>query len=267
MNSIELYQKQLAKALRNSDIESYEGYDDDYEELDDLENFRFARRGFSRRGRFGMPLIRRAKGYSGRLPGNVPASAFVAQYDFKLRYSHRGAVQKIDDTLPVPLFMPLHEISNYNGIEMPSGVVITSIEDNDKYEITYHKDGYDDAKIIIEGLTSSWGVLQRGILSGEEFDITKVRLSVESGQETKFFSTYLKLFGRSSLGKTFLNDSVPFLSQKSPLQYDKTILDVDVKLHVQKDTGLIYGMPSALITDDVNKTITFSLFISGMARK
>jgi len=265
MNSIELYQKQLAKALKNSDIESYEGYDDDYEELDDLENYRF-RRGFSRRG-FGMPLIKRAsKGYSGRLPGNMPASSFVAQYDFKVYYIDKGNVNPINDTLPVPLFMPLHEISNYNGIEMPSGVVVTEVDKSDKYTIYYRREGQDEASLIIEGLTGPWGVLQQGVLSLEEFDITKVRLSVESGQESKFFSTYLKLFGRSSLGKTFLNDSVPFLSQKSPLQYDKTILDVDVKLHVQKDTGLIYGMP-APASMDLYKPITFSLFISGLARK
>jgi hypothetical protein len=59
---------------------------------------------------------------------------------------------------------------------------------------------------------------------------------------------------------------VPFLSQKSPLQYDKTILDIDVKVTIQKDNGLIYGMPSPKDIP-LNTAITFSLFISKLARK
>lgn len=256
MNSIELYKKQLAKALLNKNVESYE---DNYDG-EDYENLRM-------RGGFGLPQFKQAKNRPTiGLPGNAPANSFVAQYDFKVYYSTVGTTAPITDTLPVPLFMPLHEISLYNGIDLPSGISISAISTKDKYELTYSKTGKDSAIVIIEGLTSSWGVLQRGIISLEEYDLNKIRLSVGSGYEQHFFTTYLKLFGRTSLGKTYQNDSVPFISQQSPLQYDKTKLDLDVKLHIQKDSGLIYGMPSPE-TIGVNTPITFSVFISGLARK
>lgn len=254
MNSIELYKKQLAKALLTKNVESYEDI-----EGEDYENLRM-------RGGFGLPQFKQAqRRTTGGLPGNVSANSFVAQYDFKVYYSTIGA-NPITDTLPVPLFMPLHEISLYNGIDLPSGISITGISVKDKYELSYSKTDKDNASVTIEGLTSSWGVLQRGIVSLEEYDLNKIRLSVGSGHEQHFFTTFLKLFGRTSLGKTYQNDSVPFISQQSPLQYDKTKLDLDVKLHIQKDSGLIYGMPSPA-TIGANAPITFSVFISGIARK
>jgi hypothetical protein len=161
--------------------------------------------------------------------------------------------------------MPIHEVSLYNGIDMPSGVTITYVGAFNIYKIAYAK-GEDQAEVTITGLTGSWGVLMKGILTGEEYELTKIRLTAPSGYEDKFFSTYIKLFGRTSLGKTYLNDTVPFLSQKSPLQYDKTILDIDVRATIQKDNGLIYGMPApSILSKDI--PITFSLFISKLARK
>jgi len=257
MDSIELYRKQLAKALLNKNVESYdENYDENYDE--DYENLRM-------RGGFGLPMFKQAKNRIVRgLPGNMPANSFVAQYDFKISYTSIGGTP-IDDMLPVPLFMPLHEISGYKGIDMPTGVTISNLNLKDKYELTYTKSGRTDTIITIEGLTSSWGVLQRGILSLEEFDINKIRLTVAEANANKFFSTFMKLFGRSSIGKTFLNDNVPFLSQQSPLQYAKNILDLDVRLHIQKDTGIVYGMP-APATVSAGDGITFSVFVSALAR-
>jgi hypothetical protein len=214
-----------------------------------------------------MPMFRTAhRGASHGMPGNPPAGSFVAQFDFKAYYTSIGSSNVQTDTLPIPLFMPLHEASNYKGIDTPTGVSISGTSLKDVYSLTYSKTGFSDAVLAIEGLTSSWGVLQRGILSLEEYELSKVRLSVEGGLETYFFSTYMKLFGRSALGKTFMNDSVPFISQKSPLQYDKTILDLDVKLHIQKDTGIVYGMPAPTFIG-TNSPITFSLFVSRLARK
>jgi hypothetical protein len=134
-----------------------------------------------------------------------------------------------------------------------------------EYELNYFK-APNSSIVKIVGLTSSWGVLMKGILTGEEYELTKIRLTAPSGYEDKFFSTYIKLFGRTSLGKTYLNDTVPFLSQKSPLQYDKTILDIDIRFTIQKDNGLIYGMPAPIVLP-INVPITFSLFISKLVRK
>jgi hypothetical protein len=251
MNTIDLYRKQLLKALKRKDVESFEN-------LEDYENLRM-------RGGFGLPQFKTAQSpQQAAIPGNPPAQSYVAQYDFKIFYSVHGDT-RITDILPVPLFMPIHEISLYNGVDMPVGVILANSTIDNIYEFTFIKgENYSTLKIL--GLTSSWGVLMKSILTGEEYELTKIRLTAPSGHEDKFFSTYIKLFGRTSLGKTYLNDTVPFLSQKSPLQYDKTILDIDIRFTIQKDNGLIYGMPAPAVLS-INIPITFSLFISKLVRK
>ena len=251
MNTIDLYRKQLLKALKRRDVESFEN-------LEDYENLRM-------RGGFGLPQFKTAQSpQQAAIPGNPPAQSYVAQYDFKVYYSTQ--TDRIpENIIPVPLFMPIQEIGLYTGIDMPSGVILQSPTFSDSYIFSYRK-GESLFSITIEGLTSSWGVLMKGILTGEEYELTKIRLTAPSGYEDKFFSTYIKLFGRTSLVKTYLNDTVPFLSQKSPLQYDKTILDLDVRFTIQKDNGLIYGMPAPAVLP-VNIPITFSLFISKLVRK
>jgi len=255
MNTIDLYRKQLLKALKRKDIESYE----------DLENYNEDYENFRMRGGFGLPQFKTAQNpQQAAIPGNPPAQSYVAQYDFKVYYISHSET-RITDILPVPLFMPIQEISLYQGIDLPSGVTFVNATFSDIYSLAYMK-GSHISEVKIVGLTSSWGVLMKGILTGEEYQLNKIRLTAPSGHEDKFFSTYIKLFGRTSLGKTYLNDTVPFLSQKSPLQYDKTILDIDVRFTIQKDNGLIYGMP-APSTLATNIPITFSLFISKLVRK
>jgi len=255
MNTIDLYRKQLLKALKRRDIESYEDFEN-YNE--DYENLRM-------RGGFGLPQFKTAQSpQQAAIPGNPPAKSYVAQYDFKVYYTVHSET-RINEILPVPLFMPIHEISLYNGIDMPSGVILTTTNLSNIYVYRYLK-GNQNTDLEIVGLTSSWGVLMKGILTGEEYELTKIRLTTPYGFEDKFFSTYIKLFGRTSLGKTYLNDTVPFLSQKSPLQYDKTILDIDLRFTIQKDNGLIYGMPAPTVLP-INVPITFSLFISKLVRK
>jgi len=251
MNTIDLYRKQLLKALKRRDVESFEN-------LEDYENLRM-------RGGFGLPQFKTAQSpQQAAIPGNPPSQSYVAQYDFKVYYSTHSET-RINDIIPIALFMPVHEISLYNGIDMPSAMTLTNASFMNEYELTYFK-GSQNSNVKIVGLTSSWGVLMKGILTGEEYELTKIRLTAPSGHEDKFFSTYIKLFGRTSLGKTYLNDTVPFLSQKSPLQYDKTILDIDVSFTIQKDNGLIYGMPAPAVLS-INIPITFSLFISKLVRK
>jgi len=261
MNTIELYRKQLLKALKRKDVESFE-------DLENIENYDENYESLRMRGGFGLPLFKSAsRPHMPGLPGNPSAQAYVAQYDFKIYYlSHR---ERITKTLPVPIFMPLFTQSLYRGcLDLPQNILLTNVSLNENLVIDYVDTSVagSQAKIVVEGLTSDYTSLHLGILSSEEYEISKIRLTCTEGFEQEFFNTYIKAFGRTSLGKVYQQDTIPFISQKSPLQFAKNILDIDVKVHIQKDSGLIYGMPSAEIIGD-NAPVTFSLFITKLNRK
>jgi len=46
------------------------------------------------------------------------------------------------------------------------------------------------------------------------------------------------------------------------MQYDKTILDLDVNLHFQNDKGIIYTLPAILSTP-----LVMSFFVTGFINK
>lgn len=191
-----------------------------------------------------MAKLKQGIGNSGAtIPGNPKASSFVAQFDLKITRTKApaGAGAKID--VPVMLFNPLNMYNEYiNLLALPAGSSYKSIAmvgNVLRFTVT---DGVDTDYIDIEGTTSPYRSFLFALMFAE-FNINKMRLVGTTATYAQFFSTSMQTSKRSLFGKISEQDFIPFQSQKSPLQYDKEMLDLDVNLHFQNDKGLIYIMP------------------------
>lgn len=254
-NSIERYNQLIIDEL---------GMDNDFESLENLTPMQIERLKLAHSKGIGSPVIKNALGRMVTVPGNPTPNSYVGQVDLFLQYD-RGA--DLNEVLPVPIFSVLSRYGLYKGLEYYGLGRITAVSDTPnaqgRDEITY-SDGTLGARILVQGINFDYMSLLNNSRS-DELQIDKIRFQCDAGLEASFFNTGIKTYGRTALGKTFSNDSVPFLSQQSPVQYRGNILDVDAKLKVQKDLGFVYYMPK--FTEVGESKLIVSLFLKSFTRK
>ncbi len=252
MDAIKKYEQQLKRAIESSDFDSYEA---NYEE-----NF------LKTAGGLGLPMIKRATARPTGIAGNPSPKSYVAQIDLRISYLQQTE-GRLNAKLDVPLFAPELAFAQYprletynSGISLNMGNVFNT---GGVMEYMYYNSS-EYIKIKVEGVNFYYTPFLMSLMTSE-VRLSKIRFKApHEDAAAYFFNTRLKTYGISNTGKVFDDDSLPFLSQSSPLQYDKRILDVDVNVILQKDRGLIYQMPeyNAISTNP----LTLSLFIEAIAR-
>jgi hypothetical protein len=262
MTGLEKYNDMIMNELINvdEDFESYENLDN----LTGIQLKQVQQKLMQRKGGFGSPMQKAATGKQGTAAINPNPDSYVGQIDLKIWYD-RGTT--LNEVLPVPFFAPIQRYGFFKGIEYTETGRIVNLQENpvaNGADLIRYSNGADEAIIYIEGMNFDYMTLLEAI-KNDEFEISKIRLLCEKGLDTFFFTTGIKTYGRTSFGKHFSNDSIPFISQNSPVAYKDNILDLDFKMNIQKDLGYVYNMPKHDIIQE--SALIMSLFIKRFIRK
>lgn len=242
------------RMLKRADNEQYESFEgQDIHNIEDYENLVAQ----------GVPIRFQPKVVQGRrgvmaLPGNVKASSLVAQFDLQITRIQTG-VAPIATNFDIHIFNPLNLWNDYNKlITVPVGVTLTSITRVGNDLVYLFTQGANTETVTIHGVTSEYYSFLLG-LRNAEFTINKIRLQ-NVANFSLYFSTKIQTAKKSLFGKLSDLDSIPFTSQKSPMQVQNGILDLDVLINIQNDKGLTYEMPQ-VYNDALNLSFNINSFI------
>ena len=241
----------IQRVCRKYSNENFENFnDDDFENLIAQMPAKFA------------PKIMQAIGKNPGLIGNAAANSYKAQFDFKITRVQTSGTKAIPHDLPIHIFNPLNFNNQFSAFltGLPAGVsVVVSVVGNDlSFAYTL---GSDIDTITIHGVTEEYVTMLAGFMHAE-FTVNKLRLSSTIANYAAWFAQSMSIGRKTVFGKLTDLDNLPFVSQKSPIQQDPTILDLDVNLHFQNDKGLTYTVPQVF-----NEPLTISVFVSAFILK
>lgn len=163
-------------------------------------------------------------------------------------------------TLPVPLFAPIHFDADYQSIigqYLPQGIIISDITWNSSAVTIEYTNTADDAVDTIQiSCTQVPYITFLRAISFNPMLVNKFRYQLSDATKLQQFSTTFEVVDKSLFGKGEQNQ-VSVGAFKSPAQFQSGIIDVDNEIKLNLSTGIIVGL---IAVDEFS--ITLSQFVT-----